>query len=74
MKPQLQPQSIRALPHVHDFCVVWTAFQVAFSPAEGRSHRADHTQPDPISNPTTPSHPGTGLPHLSSHLSTIQIP
>ncbi len=74
MKPQPQPRSIRVLQHATAFCASQVSSSDAFSTAECRSHHAARTKPDPISNPTTPSYHGTGLPPCSSHPSAIQIP
>jgi hypothetical protein len=74
MKPQLQPRSIPVLRHVHDFCVAWGLSQVIALTAEAVPSVLLTQKPDPISNPTTPSHYNTYLPSSSSQPSANQIP
>ncbi|HKM84099.1 MAG TPA: hypothetical protein VJY15_24465, partial [Candidatus Acidoferrum sp.] len=72
MKPQLQPQSIPVLRHVHDFCVAWGLSQVIALTAGAVPSVLLTQEPDAVSNPSTPSHPGTGLPPSSSQPSANQ--
>jgi len=74
MKLQLLPRSFRVHRHIHDFCVSPVSSQVFSLTVRAVPWPLLPQQPDAISKPTTPSHTDTGFPHLSSHLSTIQIP
>src|SRR5208337_4665766 len=62
MKPQLLPRPIFVLRHAPDFCVARAPSQVSSLTARAIPRALLTQELDATSNPTTPSHSGTGLP------------